>query len=142
MQAYDLRVDAEKCFLEHGWMTVDGESRRRPIRGIWTTIAPIGRHLFEILIERDDEYENKTLVRRVRRAQSLREARLMAWSYVEPHLMVPQEKRQPVKAVLIKPQEKASIRPSIRSSVRSDRYGVKHKAPRRPAFRPAQSVRA
>jgi hypothetical protein len=142
MQEYDLRVDAEKCFLERGWMTVDGESKRRPIRGIWATVAHVGRHLFEILVERDDEYQNKTLVRRLRRAQSLREAKMMAWSYVEPHLMVRHEKRQSVKAVLIKPQEKTSIRPSIRSSVRSDRYAVKHKATRRPTFRPAQSVRA
>ena len=142
MQEYDVRVDAEKRYLECGWLAVDGEFRRRPFVGIWTTIAPIERHLFEILVERDDEYQNKTLVRRLRRCQNLREAKLLAWSYVEPHLIAAQEKRQAVKAVILKPQPKPMLRPTIRSSVRSDRYSVRHKASRRPAFRPAASVRA
>ena len=142
MQDYDLRVDAENCFLENGWTAIDGEWRRRPIRGIWTTISPIGRHLFEILVERDDELHNKTLVRRVRRCHNLLEAKVMAWNYVEPHLMNLQEKRQLPKTVLIKPQVKTSIRPAVRTSVRSDRFAAKQKASRRPAFRPAASVRA
>jgi hypothetical protein len=142
MQDYDFRVDAENNFLENGWFAIDGEWRRRPICGLWTTISPIGRHLFEILVERDDEYENKTLIRRVRRCQSLLEAKVFAWNYVEPHLIKHREQRQLPKTVLITPAAKPTIRPSAaRTSVRSDRFAAK-KNSRRATFRPAPSVRA
>ena len=86
MHEYDVRVDAAKKFLERGWILVDGEYRRRPMAGIWTTIAPLGHHFFEIVVERDDEFQNKTLVRRKRRCRNLLDAKATAWDYVEPRL--------------------------------------------------------
>jgi len=91
---YDDRVDATKRFVHHGWYATDGEYRRAPMSGLWATIVPLGRHVFDILIERDDEYRCKTLVHRKRRCSSLTEAKEYAWDCFEPHLEAAIEQRQ------------------------------------------------
>lgn len=93
MFAYDERVEASRKFVDRRWIAVDGEWRRAPIAGLWATVVPLGRQVFEIVVERDDELHCKTLVRRKRRCRSLREAKEYAWLCLEPLLQSTSESR-------------------------------------------------
>ena len=101
MLAYDERVEASKKFVHRRWYAADGEWRRAPMAGLWAAIVPAGRHVFEIVIERDDEFRCKTLVRRKRRCTSLLEAKEYAWVYLEPHLEAAREERFRPKATAL-----------------------------------------
>src|SRR5262245_40131955 len=90
---YDERVDACERFVHHGWYASDGEFRRAPMSGLWATIVPLGRHVYDILIERDDEFRCKRVVHRKRRCESLQEAKEYSWDCFESHLEAAREQR-------------------------------------------------
>jgi hypothetical protein len=112
MFAYDERVEASKKFVHQRWIAVDGEWRRAPIAGLWATVVPLGRQVFEILIEKDDELHCRTVVRRKRRCQSLLEAKEYAWECFEPHLEAARESRLQPAAPVARP--KSITRPKSR----------------------------